>query len=276
MSNIDITPLPTARIIHLTPELAEQLVKRNVKNRDIKKTNYQTVLRAIRNGEWELNGEAIKIDKNGYILDGQHRIHAVIETGIAITTFLIEGLEPDTRVTMDSGKSRSIADFLKMDGEKEPFTLAAILRRVFILDHHGLRQATVASYPTTNKEVLAFFDENQWIRELSSPAKKIGARAKLPGSLTGLLMVAFSRIDDEDSEFFFERLYDGANLPAGHPILALKEVLDRVHGLKGTTTQTYLAALVIKAWNKYRAGESIKMLTYRPGGANPESFPEPR
>jgi len=255
--------------------MAAALLDRNVNNRTISNRNYQVLIRAMQNGEWELNGEAIKIDREGFVLDGQHRLHAVVESGITIPTFLIEGLPPSTQETMDTGKARSLRDILQIRGERDSINLAAISRRVFIYKRHGLRQATVASYPTTNKEVLRFLDENPWVRELPAPAKRVGRQAKLPASVTGLLMVAFQEVDQDDADYFFSRLEDGTNLGTNHPILVLRSVLSQLHGARGATNQTYLSAITIKAWNKFRLGEEVRQLKYRPGGANPERFPEP-
>ena len=54
-------------------------------------------------GRWQLNGEAIKFDKNGHLLNGQHRLHAVVRADTTIQMLVISGLDPETRTTMDSG-----------------------------------------------------------------------------------------------------------------------------------------------------------------------------
>jgi len=36
-----------------------------------------------------------------------------------------------------------------------------------------------------------------------------------------------------------------------------------------------IIALVLKAWNAYRSGETIQLLRFKVGGAHPEKFPEP-
>jgi hypothetical protein len=276
MSNIKSIPAPTARVVDLTPDMASKLLDKNVKNRVVSKRNHATLVRSMTNGEWELNGEAIKIDTNGFVLDGQHRLHAILESGVTIRTFIIEGLPASTQDTMDTGKSRGLADVLTIRGEASATTVASIARRVFIFRRHGLRAATVASYPTTVKEVLRFLDDNEWIKDLPTAAQRIGRTAKMPGSLAGLLMVAFSEVDRDDANDFFDKLSTGAGLAPGDPILALRKVLLTMHESRGTNNQTHVAALAIKAWNKYRAGETVTLLKFAPGGSTPEKFPEPK
>lgn len=276
MNNIKSIPAPSARVLDLTPKAASAMLDKNIKNRKLSNRNYATLVRAMTNGEWELNGEAIKVDVDGFILDGQHRLHAVVESGVTIRTFIIEGLPSSTQDTMDTGKSRGLSDVLSIRGEANHTTIASIVRRVFLYRRHGLRSATLSSYPTTVKETLRFFDNNEWIRDLASPSARIGRAAKLPASLTGLLMVAFSDIDKTDADDFFEKLSTGAGIASNSPILVLRDTLRKFHDSKGATNQTHLAAITIKAWNKYRDGETASILRFTTGGANPESFPEPK
>ena len=37
----------------------------------------------------------------------------------------------------------------------------------------------------------------------------------------------------------------------------------------------FAGPLVIKAWNAYRNGDELRLLRFKPGGANPEKFPMP-
>lgn len=269
---------PSARIITLTPEYAHELLSRNPRNRNIRRANLETVKRAITNREWELNGEAIKIDIDGYMLDGQHRCQAVIETGISIKTFLIEGLPPETQVTMDTGKARSLADFLAMRGVKNAVRVAACASRIYVTQNHGIRQGArvsgSSSYATI-RERLTWLDDNPWVEDVAAQANEVRTKAKFPGiAMVAALIYWFDQIDSEDSQYFWARLADGVNLPAGHPILVLLAALQRLsEEIKGARNEYYVAAITIKAWNAYREGREISMLKFRPGGANPESFP---
>lgn len=267
---------PIARIVTITQQMATELLNKNKRNRRVSDKNFTKLKRALLRGEWRLNGEAIKVDVDGRVLDGQHRLLAVEDTGIPMQTFMITGLPADTQDTMDTGKSRSIADVLAIRGYKNTATLSAILRRIYIYETHGLKAATQAAYPTTNHEVLAFFDSHPQIEELIAPARKAAQHGKLPGGLAGLLRYVFTGIDPDDTDDFFEKLCTGADMEARNPVLVLRESLKRLKDDKGTINQTYLAAICIKAWNKYRAGESVGTLKFTPGGATPEKFPEPK
>ena len=99
-----------AKVETITPEIAKTMLGENVNNRRISRDNVNLFAREIRNGEWRFNGEAIKFGKDGRLLDGQHRLLAVIAADKPLTTLVIRGLEDETQQTMDSGKTRTLGD----------------------------------------------------------------------------------------------------------------------------------------------------------------------
>ena len=224
----------------------------------------------------------MKIAKDGAVLDGQHRLKACVDTGISFETILIEGLPPETQDTMDTGKSRSLADILSIRGEKSANGVAALIKRFILIERTGKLAvgfvSTVGSQLTlTNHECLAWFDQNQWVRDYVIPGKLIGRYTPMSGATAGVLMRTFSTIDVDDSNFFWDRVQDGVALDVGHPILTLRTSFRALENdLRGERNQTYMAALTIKAWNAYREGSELSLLRWRVGGAKPEAFPEPK
>lgn len=271
---------PSARVVTLTPVLAASLLAANPRNRDKSNKNYGTVLRAIERGEWKLNGEAIKVTADGVLLDGQHRCMAVVDSGISIETFLIEGLPADTQDTMDTGKARSLSDVLQIHGEVNANGLAALIRKFRIREQSGLAVAAGTNSGGTFftiRELLDWLAANPWVREYVAPGKAVSRSVPMSGSTAGFLMRVFDEIDRDDSEFFWARLADGIDLSGTHPIYALRKALNSFEeSVKGERNQRYLAAITVKAWNAYRAGDEVSLLRFRTGGAKPEAFPEPR
>lgn len=271
---------PTSRVVDLTPELAAELLARNPKNRNFSTANYGKVRRAMERGEWQLNGEAIKVGVSGFILDGQHRCRAVVETGITIRTFLTEGLPDETQDTMDTGKTRSLADVLQIRGESNANGLAAVIKKFLSAERYGFTAAftsNLGGYPLTNHECLEWLDQNPWCRDYVTPGKAIGRTSIVSGAVASFLIRKFDDIDADDSVYFWARFMDGVNLGPTHPIYVLRKTLKTISDdTRGERNQRYISALVIKAWNAYRDGKEIAQLRFRVGGASPESFPEPK
>lgn len=274
--SIPVTPTLHAEVITITPAMAEQLLAKNTHNRNPKSSNLKKVVRALENGEWKLNGEAIKIAKDGTILDGQHRLLGIVQTGVSMTTLVIRGLDNETQETMDGGSPRSAADALRLRGEANAVTLASIAKKVRVANSNGIKAAASNSYVLTTAEILRTVDEIEGLRDIAKDANRVSMHTGLSASLAGLLMYTFYNIDPQDADFFFERLATGELLAKGHPIYELRRVLSEVKKIRGQKSMTFVAAVCIKAWNKYRDGETVTLLKFTVGGANPEAFPEPK
>jgi hypothetical protein len=205
---------------------------------------------------------------------------AVEQTALPVRTFIIEGLPAEVQTTIDTGKTRTLADALTIRGETQAAALASVIRTLCMLDRYGLYGALANKGRLTLGETLAFFDMNpDGMRNIVGPCRKLAQSAHLPTTSAAALWTEFADIDSYDAEYFFGRLVDGNLVNDGgvdltHPIYVLKKQLATLsENTRGERNRIYLGALVVKAWNKYRDGEPISMLKFRPGGANPEKFP---
>ena len=282
MSAQNIHPLnsqPYYRRVTIEPDWAARILESNDNNRHYNPAskNAQALRSALLNGEWEFNGDAIRIDSNGRLIDGQHRLNAVIQTGIPIDTLLIEGLAPSSQITMDTGKKRTTRDYLTMRGEKNVVILAALIPRALVRDKHGVESGlSGARYPQSIAEELAYLEQRPHLRDVAKETARLKSLdMPLSPSLVAYFIDTFRAIEPEDADFFMQRLADSVGLNLGSPILALRTALRKNNEAKhNKANDRFVAALVIKAWNKFRMGEEAHFLTFRVGGANPEKFPE--
>ena len=79
----------------ITPEQEQQYLDNNAKHRPIKDKKVAEYMMEMQNGEWRLNGKTICFDWNGRLLNGQHRLSAVVRSGVSLTTVVVRGLDPD-------------------------------------------------------------------------------------------------------------------------------------------------------------------------------------
>lgn len=99
-------------IVTVTPAKAEQWLERNNMNRPLRAAVVKGLVGAIQRGEWKLSHQGIAFGKSGRLLDGQHRLHAVIESGIAVPMMVTTDAADETFSVLDIGAKRSIADTL--------------------------------------------------------------------------------------------------------------------------------------------------------------------
>jgi hypothetical protein len=283
---------PVYRVVDVTPALAEKWLNQNTSNRNLRVNAVDAYARDMAAGNWAENGESIKFAKGrvllldgqpplygGALLDGQHRLWAISEANVTIKMLVVTGLKTGAQETMDDGRKRTLADALTLRNEHNAVALASVLRRI-LMWQRGQRRNTGA-YTPTNAECLAFLEQHPETRESADISKSLRASTKLPSSVLGLTHWVFSGIDAGDAEWFFKHLGTGAIADEFHPIITLRKKADDIAEESrrrggGRVPEDVLLAYVIKAWNAYRDGSQLKILRFKPGGANPEKFPDPK
>lgn len=267
-------------IATLGPGAAETLLQLNVRNRAASALNVERLATDMRDGAFRFTGESICFDTDGTLLNGQHRLLAIIESGCHIEVVIVTGVGAEAQGNMDAGKKRSLADTLQLNGEKYWDTLAAILGAVQVWENgERLVGSGSSRRDITNDTSLRFLAEHPELRDITAYAVKLTTGKDRIIGLTsmqvGVLTWAFDKLNAEDRIDFFEKLQSGANLHDGHPILTLKNFLARDAKSNQKVSVHYRNAVTVKAWNAYRDSADIRHLRFAPGGAKPERFPEP-
>lgn len=79
----------------ISPQEAQAYLNNNAKHRPIKEKKVAEYMAEMVDGKWRLNGKTICFDSTGRLLNGQHRLSAVVRAGISLTTVVVRGLDPD-------------------------------------------------------------------------------------------------------------------------------------------------------------------------------------
>lgn len=238
----------------ITPEIAAKMLKCNTANRPLTESHVAALAKEMKRGSWKVNGDMIRISSKNIIIDGQHRLHAVVRSAITIQSWVMVGLPDDVFDTIDVGKRRSSGDTLSCRGEKNAHRLAAAL--IMIDKYMTGRSEKSVSYSNTEVEVL--LEKYPDVRE--SMMLKEKAKGLLLPSVLDSCNYLFSKKDKGLAEFFMEKIIRGVQLEEGDPCYVLRERL-LVNSLSPTKlSKALLMALVIKAWNHFRAGTRVTKL----------------
>lgn len=274
MTGTKQNPTVRAEVVSVTPAMAETWLVLNRHNRIIRPGDVDKYARDMAAGAWKLNGEAVKFSRgpNRVILDGQHRLLAIVQSGVTVDILVIEGLEPQTQDTMDSGVKRTAADVLSLSGERNASILAGIARRVFIWERSGHKSVQTTFTPTTNNEVISTLHAFPDIRTAAEFTTSIGRGVEMAPSMLGFCFWVLSRINAAHAATFFEGLATGANLDREDPVLVLRNKLVEARKSQMRTPDHVLISYMFKAWNASRKGQRIRLLRQSPH----ESFPQPK
>lgn len=251
----------------ITPEIAREYLSKMAKNRPVSKGRVKQYATAIRHGKWEENGDAIRFNSRGEFIDGQHRLLAVIETGISITCVVVRGIKEDAFSSIDTGKRRSGADVLGIEGYKNTALLASSL--ALVGRYYDDRNGPVHVY--SNSEILDLCDKYPDIQpSVLFAAKNRNRKAFIRPAIVAAYHYLFSKTDREMSDLFWSSLINGAGLNENDPVLMLRERLQANAAANTKLTDEAVRAIVIKVWNAFYTGSPLKLLRY----TSSEGFPK--
>lgn len=101
----------------VTPEMAAEWIRSNLpENRRVSKALVARFKRDMLAGNWRFTHQGIAFDRDGRLVDGQHRLLAIIESGVSAKMMVTVGVPQDAMVGIDTGKSRRDVDVLYIDG----------------------------------------------------------------------------------------------------------------------------------------------------------------
>lgn len=265
-----VTPEPSAEVVVITPDMAVDLLERNINNnRPPRQNRVNAYAEAMRRDHWALTGESIKIgrpDAEGkvWLYDGQHRLWACVEAGVPFRTFVVKDIDPAASTFIDSGIPRSMGDVVHMTGGDNAGARAAMARvilgwRAGVLHSNRQWQTTVL-----RDDVLRFCQDNMDTQgEALRMANQI--RRQVTGTIAaiGAFVHEIERVNPAKAEEFIKQWKEGEGLTADSPVRALRQwMLSRHLSKKRTETFSYIVVMT-KAWNAFIMGVPMRKMQIR-------------
>lgn len=273
-------------IATVTPKQAQEWLEGNVDNRNLREARVLQHSQVLQRDEWELTGDALVFDEDGTLLNGQHRLSAVVVTGIPARFVILRGVPAKAQEVMDTGLSRTLGDQLQRRGVPYyTYVSSALfwLHRMAYSEATGIAHYAEPSQRPSFRQLLALYESN---KELADEAPKIGRivnNLKVRAGATLALYHRLKQIEDENIEaevdMFFEKWLTGAELKASDPIFRLREWTmedAQKRHVKGRAPDYRFVAYSITAWNKWRDGEPIRQLKWVYTPSTRMSWPIPR
>jgi len=257
----------------ISPEMAAAYLALNTHNRPLVKNRVETISNDITEGNYIFNGESIKFSATDQLLDGQHRLAAVVKAGKPIDSIVIRGLDAVAQDTVDTGARRTLGNVLALRGESYVNTLAAGIRLSYYLTLYGEPKTGPKTYPS-NSELLRYFAANADLRDAAPLASQAAHSAlRIPSGLACALYCHMTRVDAERATMFWDQLLLN-DAPKNSAIWALRETLTRDLSRPHRMSTNHKVAMVIKAWNYWLDGRKMDYIVWRASGAGAEDFPK--
>lgn len=130
-----------SKVMMVDPALALAWLQRNIEtNRPLRPTVVDGYAGEMRRGEWHLTHQGIALDIDGNLIDGQHRLAAVIKANVIVPMMVTVNAPAGSFVALDGGVKRTLADRLTMSAE-----VVTVLTAAWSLEKGSKRRITAAT-----------------------------------------------------------------------------------------------------------------------------------
>jgi hypothetical protein len=265
-------------IIILTPRLAKEILELNTKNRDINEASINHYCKLMSSNEWVENGLPIIINEDGVLIDGQHRLLSVIKTNHSYQCPMITGVSRKAMATIDTGRSRSLGDVLKLHHYNWSSGSSSLIK--MILAHERgiqpisfskggyINQTSKGAAKVSNSQGLKYMEDNcDYIYSLIRSTKVM--YEKMTIYYYSITMLCFVRHllsnGDTSNELVNDFVLElcGVNKTANTGVDYVSNLALKYKVNKTPVSAKFMLGLIIKAYNLYIAGNPpVKYMRY--------------
>jgi hypothetical protein len=244
-----------AEIQTITPDDAARWLQSNKINRRLRSTHVAFLAAQITAGQWMLNGQAVIVSEDENILDGQHRLQAVIKAGEPITTLVIYGISFEAFKTIDTGVVRTGADALTLwhenSGRSDTRAVASAVKWCRRIEQKFYGKISKLS----NTDVLNYVNKHPSLWQHAETLSSFPSSARPMSIASGLaLLEMFARKDEETAQTFIRALFTGEGLHAKDPEYVVRNLFLKDLQRTSHYPQDAKMRMAVKAWNLRRRG----------------------
>lgn len=253
----------------ITPKIAAEYLSTNSKsNRKIRQGYVDFLATEMVSGRWiSESAESIKFNRQGVLIDGQHRLSALIKANKTLYFLVARNLHEQTFKVIDTGISRSGADVFMIEGIKNANSMAAGVKVFYVLENTGSTDPTRTSR-ISNSVILNMYKDSPdyWHMWHSKSMKWYNDFSHL---ISNSIILGFAVFLDKNSrhrskidDFFNQLCMDGMTQDKSIKLLRKKLIENKVKTEK--LTHRYKFIYMIKTWNCFVQNKQINVLKFDP------------
>ena len=217
----------------INPDLAAMWLKTgNTANRSISERQVDKLANDMRMGNWRQTHQGIAFYEDGVLADGQHRLSAIIKSGIAQQMLVVTGLDRADSIGIDQNRPRSAIDTLRIAGGDTWISKDVVAVSRFLLCITGTRLPSISEigeFANAYRDCILF--------ALSTFGKSRRGISVAP-VFAGVAVAAMNGIDRQRLSEFSEILLSGvATSPTHMGAIRLREWLMRPAAVRGAAYQ---------------------------------------
>lgn len=228
-----ISNTPRCEIVIATEMVVRELLSLNTGNRRVRQGHIDYLAEQILRDNYVLTNQGVGVDVNGVLIDGQHRLQAIVKAEFPnVQLLVVYGLPPSARVAVDIGVNRTMSDIMRFafDRPEASSLMMATVRAWGLCTIYGGKPPPSKRIPPEQ-----MFD---WYQTLSPAMESVLNQAGSNRLAAPVLAALCHRIhrqphDSERVMLFLDQLVSGAGLEKDSPVLRLRNWLQTNKGASG-------------------------------------------
>lgn len=228
--------------------------------------------RDMASGKWIPDGSPIRIDVEGNLFDGQHRLKSIELSGTAQNFLILSGLPVEAYDTTDTGLARTYGDTLRRRGFQNVSQRQALQKLIHRWENGlSLDDTKRLTHPEMDEILYRYVDR---INHAVGKAMSMNRKMCMPSALVTFSWWILADISMEDAHTFLVGVAEGENLRSGMPAYTLRERLR--NDLEFGHTRNEYMHLVFSAWNAFREDRKIAKLQLPSGFVTRDKVVNPK
>lgn len=251
----------------VTPDVATRLLSYNTNNRAIKRHAVNEYAYKMAHGLWDENVlDPIVVTKDGVLENGQHRLLAVIKSGVPVQMLVATKTESASGA-YDVGVPRSSLDSLKIRGNLPAELGNTAVQGVISYFFEKL------DLPRKTPELIEKYCEKygRFLRDAYTASRAGNSRSPICrkcGAISGAYAALRCGVDPEEIEKFFRVTNTGfSNRPQDSTAVLLRNYILTMDKVTATTVAPYPARKTLHIFTEYAIADYVagksRMKAYR-------------
>ena len=148
-----------SEVLAIAPQLAESWLAGKAPNRRLRKRVVERYANDMRAGQWRMTHQGIAFDETGALIDGQHRLAAIVRANMTVEMLVVRGIPRESQLDMDQHAKRGADDALTLAGFNADKTTVSIARGLFHAARHTKTDLSIeelAQFITRHRSAIDF------------------------------------------------------------------------------------------------------------------------
>lgn len=239
-------PRITMEVMTVTPKIAKKWIDSIVVNRPLRQKLVEKYARDMENGKWKLSGQSIIISASGELIDGQHRCHACIMTGLPFQTTVVFGVDDSAKTVIDGNEPRKAHDVLRYNGIPNVNKVAAAANVLL-----NIKECSLNKSNHSITEIVECVQRHPSL--INSVSQAIVAKLVSHSMVSALHYIGAQLLDaKEDADAFLDVFKTGVPAYDGCPVHAYRERLLKDRSARISMSYWVKTASIVHVWNNFR------------------------